>query len=72
MKKIILFSAASLMLFTSCNLDINNDPNYPGESDVTGDLIFPSVENSVADATGDAMFNYSFINHINGINIFIC
>ena len=59
MKKIILFSAASLMLFTSCNLDINNDPNYPGESDVTGDLIFPSVENSVADATGDAMFNYA-------------
>ncbi len=59
MKKILLVSAMSALMLTSCNLDINDNPNYPGGGDVTPDLIFPAVENSIADALGDAMFTYS-------------
>jgi len=59
MKKSFLYIAASLLLLTGCNLDINENPNYPSSSDVTADLIFPSVENAIADVVGDQMFNYA-------------
>ncbi|MBP3737837.1 MAG: SusD/RagB family nutrient-binding outer membrane lipoprotein [Muribaculaceae bacterium] len=60
MKKIFLFTAAAgLLALSSCNLDINDDPNYPSGGSVTVDLMFPAVENSVADAVGDQMFNYA-------------
>lgn len=58
MKKILFTSAVGLLMLTGCNLDINESPNSPKESDVTTDLQFPSVENSIADALGDQMFNY--------------
>jgi hypothetical protein len=58
MKKILIISVASLLMFTGCNLDINDNPNYPTEGEVTPALQFPSVENSIADALGDQMFNY--------------
>ena len=58
MKKIFLFAAAGLMM-ASCDLDINEDPNYPSPSDVSADLIFPAIENSIATAVGDQMFNYA-------------
>ena len=57
MKKIYLF-AAGLMMLSSCNLDINQDPNYPTGSDISAELQFPSVISAIADASGDQMFNY--------------
>ena len=57
MKKIYLFAAAGLMMFASCDLDINDNPNYPSPSDVSADLVFPAIENAIADAVGDQMFN---------------
>ena len=59
MKKIYLLAAAGLMMLSSCDLDINDDPNYPSNSDVSADLVFPAIENSIATAVGDQMFNYA-------------
>ena len=59
MKKIFIFSLACMLGLSSCNLDINEDPNYPKDNQVTADLIFPSVENALADVVGDQMFNYA-------------
>ncbi len=58
-KKIYLYAAAGIMMLSSCNLDINEDPNYPGSSDITPELQFPSAISAIADATGDQMFNYA-------------
>ena len=59
MKKIYLFlTIAAVLSLSSCNLDINDNPNYPSSSDVTPDLVFPAAENAIAAAVGDAMFNY--------------
>ena len=59
MKKIYLLAAAGLMMLSSCDLDINENPNYPSNSDVSADLVFPAIENSIATAVGDQMFNYA-------------
>jgi len=59
MKKILLYFAAGAMLLSSCDLDINENPNYPSSSSVTDDLIFPAAENAIADCLGDQMFNYA-------------
>lgn len=59
MKKIFSIALASLMLFASCDLDINENPNYPSSSNVSTDLIFPAAENFVADCIGDQLFNYA-------------
>lgn len=60
MKKIyLLLTFAAVLCLSSCNLDINEDPNYPSRNDVTPDLVFPAAENAVAATVGDAMFNYS-------------
>ena len=59
MKKIyLLLTVAAVLCLASCNLNVNDDPNYPSSSDVTPDLVFPAAENAVAAAVGDAMFNY--------------
>ena len=58
MKKINILAAAGLMLLSSCDLDINQDPNYPTKSDISPELQFPSVISAIADASGDQMFNY--------------
>lgn len=58
MKKFLLYTVGCLMALTSCDLDINNNPNYPDGGSVTSDLIFPAAENAVADVLGDQMFNY--------------
>ena len=47
------------MMLSSCDLDINDNPNSPSNSDVTADLVFPAIENSIATAVGDQMFNYA-------------
>ena len=59
MKKIFLYMTAGVLAMASCDLDINDNPNYPADSDVTADLLFPAVENSIADCVGDQMFNYA-------------
>lgn len=58
MKKIFLFAFAGLVL-TSCDMDINDDPNYPSAEDITPSLQFPAVINGVAATTGDQLFNYA-------------
>ena len=58
MKKIYLLAAASLMMLSSCDLDINQDPNYPTSADISPELQFPAVISAIADASGDQMFNY--------------
>jgi len=58
MKKFLLYTVGCLMALTSCDLDINDNPNYPDGGAVTSDLIFPAAENYVADVLGDQMFNY--------------
>lgn len=58
MKKLLLYIAFGVLFLSGCSLDINNDPNYPDNSSVTADLIFPAIENAIAATTGDAMFNY--------------
>lgn len=45
-------------MLTGCNLDINDNPNYPSGSAVTADLVFPSAENFIAASLGGIMFNY--------------
>lgn len=56
MKKILVYSAACLLALSSCDMDINDNPNYPNNGDVTPTLVFPSVENALAAVPGDAMF----------------
>lgn len=46
-------------MLSSCDMDINDNPNYPAGQDVTTDLIFPAAENFIADCVGDQMFNYA-------------
>lgn len=56
MKKIILF-ALLIVGITSCDLDINQNPSYPGDVEPT--LIFPAAQNAIAVTVGDAMYNYA-------------
>lgn len=58
MKKIYLFVAAALLTLTGCDLDINENPNYPSDTDVSDAMVFPAAENAIADVFGDAAFNY--------------
>jgi hypothetical protein len=58
MKKIYLLAAAGALMVSSCDLDINQDPNYPTKGDISAELQFPSVISAIADASGDQMFNY--------------
>ena len=59
MKKNILYAAAGLLVLSGCDLDINENPNYPKGGEVTTDLVLPSAENYIADALGDQMFTYA-------------
>lgn len=58
MKKSLIYSLAGIVLLTGCDLDINENPNYASNDAITADLVFPSVENFIADCVGDQMFNY--------------
>lgn len=60
MKKILLYaSLATTALFAGCDLNINDDPNYPMNDQVTADLIFPSISASIASAVGGEIYNYA-------------
>lgn len=56
---ILTVCSAALLMLASCDLDINDDPNYPGTTDVSPDLQFPAVENYIAASANDIMFNYA-------------
>jgi len=58
MKKTSIYALTGLLMLTGCDMDINENPNYPSSSSVTADLVFPSIENFIADCVGDQMFNY--------------
>ena len=56
MKKILLYAMAVVMtVFTSCSLDINDDPNHPLSA--TPALVMPSAQNAIATVIGDGMYN---------------
>jgi hypothetical protein len=59
MKKIFLYIGLAALTFTSCDLDVNDDPNYPSNGAITTDLEFPSVQNYIAATSCDCMFNYA-------------
>lgn len=60
MKKILVYASfATTVLFAGCDLNINNDPNYPMNDQVTADLIFPSISASIASAVGGEIYNYA-------------
>jgi len=58
-KLIIYYMCLVVVLLTSCDLDINEDPNYASSDDITAELIFPSVQSAIAAANNDIMFNYA-------------
>ena len=51
MKKILLYSAACLLALSSCDMDINDNPNYPASGDIIPSLEFPAVQNQDEDAS---------------------
>lgn len=59
MKKYFLTLSAVALALTSCNLDINDDPDSPENSAITADLMFPSVQNAIMATSCDIMFNYA-------------
>ncbi|MDO4511587.1 MAG: SusD/RagB family nutrient-binding outer membrane lipoprotein [Bacteroidales bacterium] len=58
MKKILYSAIAGLFALSSCNLDINDNPNYPSSENITPALQFPAAINSIADAVGSQMMIY--------------
>lgn len=58
MKKILFIATIGVLGLSGCDLDINENPNYPDRGSVTPDLIFPAIENGIAAVIGDQMFNY--------------
>ncbi|PTN08410.1 SusD-like starch-binding protein associating with outer membrane [Mangrovibacterium marinum] len=59
MKRSLIYIWLVGLMFASCDLNINDDPNYPGNSSITTDLEFPAVQNYIAATSCDIMFNYA-------------
>lgn len=59
MRNKILYLSIAALCFASCDLDINDDPNYPKNDQVTPDLIFPAIGGGIAAAIGGEMHNYA-------------
>lgn len=59
MKKYLLTLSAVALALTSCDLDINDNPNTPESSTITADLVFPSIQNAIMATSCDIMFNYA-------------
>lgn len=55
-KKIIIFTSLLIGL-TSCNLDVNDDPDY--QKEVPAAMLLPSAQNFIAEVTGNMMYNYA-------------
>jgi hypothetical protein len=59
MKRSFIYIWLVGLMFASCDLNINDDPNYPSNSSITPDLEFPAVQNYIAATSCDIMFNYA-------------
>lgn len=59
MKKILLTVSIAALMFTGCDLDINDNPNYSQEDQITADLIFPAIQGSIAAVVGGEIYNYA-------------
>ena len=59
MKKYLLTLSAVAIALTSCDLDINDNPNTPDNDAITADLVFPSIQNAIMATSCDIMFNYA-------------
>ncbi len=59
MKKILLTTSIAALIFASCDLNINDDPNYPQNDQVTSDLIFPAIAGEIASTVGGEIYNYA-------------
>lgn len=47
------------LIFTSCELDINDNPNYPDSGTISADLVFPNAQLGLVATISDNMFNYA-------------
>lgn len=56
MKKILLTISTAAFMFVGCDLDINDNPNYPQDDQVTPDLIFPAIQGSIAATVGGEIY----------------
>lgn len=54
MKKILLLTAAASLMFTSCSLDVNEDPYHAGSVDAILEL--PAAQSAIANVVGNGMF----------------
>lgn len=59
MKKILLYTILMGGLLSSCDLNINDDPDYPTNDQVTADLIFPAAQTLTASHIGGQIYNYA-------------
>lgn len=59
MKKYLLTLSVVAIALTSCDLDINDNPNTPDNDAITADLVFPSIQNAIMATSCDIMFNYA-------------
>ena len=59
MKKYLLTLGVVALALTSCDLDINDNPNTPDSNSITADLVFPAVQNAIMATSCDIMFNYA-------------
>lgn len=59
MKKYLLTLSAVAIALTSCDLDINDNPNTPDSDAITADLVFPAIQNAIMATSCDIMFNYA-------------
>lgn len=59
MNRFIISLTGLALLFTSCDLDINEDPDYPASENISADLVFPSAQVGLAAVVCDDMFNYA-------------
>ena len=59
MNRFIITLSSLALLFTSCELDINDNPNYPDSGTISADLVFPNAQLGLVATISDNMFNYA-------------
>lgn len=59
MNRFIITLSSLALLFTSCDLDINDDPDYPESGAISADLVFPNAQLGLVATISDNMFNYA-------------
>ena len=59
MNRFIITLSSLALIFTSCELDINDNPNYPDSGTISADLVFPNAQLGLVATISDNMFNYA-------------